>query len=61
MGWMKDKADGLAHMAGSKIKENESYLQAVVRRFRYHKAGFVCFWIVVVIVLVSLIGPFFLP
>lgn len=61
MGWMKDKADGLAHMAGSKIKENESYLQAVVRRFRYHKAGFACFWIVVVIVLVSLIGPFFLP
>ena len=61
MGWMKDKADGLAHMAGSKIKENESYLQAVVRRFRYHKAGFACFWIVAVIVLVSLIGPLFLP
>ena len=61
MGWMKDKADGLDHLAGSKIKENESYLQAVVRRFRYHKAGFACFWIVAVIVLVSLIGPLFLP
>lgn len=61
MGWMKDKADGLDHVAGSKIKENESYLQAVVRRFRYHKAGFACFWIVAVIVLVSLIGPLFLP
>lgn len=39
----------------------ESYLQAVLRRFRYHRAGVVSFWVVVVIAAAALLAPLIAP
>ena len=60
MSWMKKKADRLK-VSGSVVKENESYLQAVARRFRYHKAGYFSFWVVMVIALLSVLAPVIAP
>lgn len=39
----------------------ESYLQSVVRRFKYHKAGVVSFFIVLIIVIMALLAPVIAP
>lgn len=39
----------------------ESYLHAVIRRFRYHKAGRISFWIVVVIAALAVLAPVIAP
>lgn len=60
MSWMRKKADRISVSTGD-MKENESYLQAVVRRFRYHKAGYVSFWIVMIIALLAVLAPIIAP
>ena len=40
---------------------DESYRQAVRRRFRYHKAGYVCFWILVLVVALAVLAPVIAP
>ena len=39
----------------------ESYLQSVIRRFRYHKAGVISFWIVVAITILAVLAPVIAP
>ncbi|MDY6287533.1 MAG: ABC transporter permease [Lachnospiraceae bacterium] len=39
----------------------ESYLKSVIRRFRYHKAGVISFWIVVVIAALAILAPVIAP
>ncbi|MGI6051646.1 MAG: ABC transporter permease [Bilifractor sp.] len=39
----------------------ESYIQSVIRRFKYHKAGVISFWIVVVIVALAVLAPVIAP
>lgn len=39
----------------------ESYLKSVIRRFRYHKAGVISFWVVVVIAALAILAPVIAP
>lgn len=39
----------------------ETYLQSVIRRFRYHRAGVISFWIVVVLVVLAFLTPWIAP
>lgn len=39
----------------------ESYLHSVIRRFRYHKAGVISFWVVAVIVILAILAPVIAP
>ncbi|MBQ9327168.1 MAG: ABC transporter permease [Solobacterium sp.] len=40
---------------------NESYVQSVIRRFKYHKLGVISFWIVLLIVTAALLAPIIAP
>lgn len=40
---------------------HESYLKSVIRRFRYHKAGRVSFWILAVIIVLAVLAPVISP
>ncbi|MGI6107531.1 MAG: ABC transporter permease [Lachnospiraceae bacterium] len=40
---------------------HESYLKSVIRRFRYHKAGKVSFWILAVIIVLAVLAPVISP
>ncbi len=39
----------------------ESYLKSVIRRFRYHKAGVISFWVVVAIAALAVLAPVIAP
>ena len=42
-------------------QESETYLQTVWRRFKRHKLAIVSCWVVLIILLAALVGPFFSP
>lgn len=39
----------------------ESYLHSVIRRFRYHRAGVISFWVFIVITLLAVLAPLIVP
>ncbi|MCI2048805.1 MAG: ABC transporter permease [Lachnospiraceae bacterium] len=39
----------------------ESYLKSVVRRFKYHKVGYISFWILAVIAVLAVFAPLIAP
>ena len=39
----------------------ESYLHSVIRRFRYHRAGVISFWVFIVITLLAVLAPLIFP
>ena len=39
----------------------ETYIQSVVRRFKYHKAGVISFWIVLLIIVAAILAPLLAP
>jgi len=39
----------------------ESYIQSVIRRFKYHKAGVISFWIVIAIIILAILAPVIAP
>jgi ABC-type antimicrobial peptide transport system permease subunit len=56
---LNEQEDKTAERAETEMQE--SYLKSVVRRFKYHKVGYISFWILAVIAVLAVLAPLIAP